>query len=195
MAQSEHPQRRTERAAWTGADDAAYLELVRRACFICELVAGNPDYPHHVAYRDDHTVVFLSRLPLFLGHLLVAPVAHREHVVGDMDLPEYLALQEVVHAAGRVLSELVPTERLYVLSLGSQQANRHIHWHLTPLPPGVPYEEQQAVALLPERGIVTVADETMADLAAQLGRGLAAQLADRRDVTSDPSQAQAQAEH
>ena len=46
-------------------------------------------------------------------------------------------------------------ERLYVLCLGSLQGNRHVHWHLVPLPPGVPYEQQQVTALAPERGTST----------------------------------------
>jgi hypothetical protein len=41
----------------------------------------------------------------------------------------------------------VPTERLYVLSLGSQQGNRHVHWHIAPLPPGLPFDQQQFAAL------------------------------------------------
>jgi hypothetical protein len=36
---------------------------------------------------------------------------------------------------------------LYILSLGSQQGNRHVHWHLAPLPPGVAFENQQFAAL------------------------------------------------
>lgn len=44
----------------------------------------------------------------------------------------------------------VPTERLYCLSLGSNQGNSHVHWHVAPLPPGVPYEEQQFHALMVE---------------------------------------------
>ena len=45
----------------------------------------------------------------------------------------------------------MPTERLYVLSLGSQDGNSHVHWHLAPLPPGVPYGDQQFNALMAER--------------------------------------------
>jgi len=37
------------------------------------------------------------------------------------------------------LSEVVPTERVYRLSLGSKQGNAHLHWHVAPIPPGVPY--------------------------------------------------------
>lgn len=157
------------RVAW---DESAYVELVRSACFVCEMLAGNPDYPHHVAYRDSDAVVFLSKFPWMAGHVLVAPVTHREHVVRDFSVAEYLAVQRIVHAAGQALAELVPTERLYVLSLGSRQGNRHVHWHLVPLPPGVPYEQQQIAALSVERGYAVIEPEAMAELAAGIGTRL-----------------------
>jgi len=31
--------------------------------------------------------------------------------------------------------------RVYILSLGSQQGNKHVHWHSAPLPFGVPVEQ------------------------------------------------------
>jgi diadenosine tetraphosphate (Ap4A) HIT family hydrolase len=155
----------------------AYHRRVRAACFICEILAGNPEYPHHVAYRDDDCIAFLSNMPWLLGHLLVAPARHREHVVDDFTGEEYLRLQRVVHAAGTVLTGLVPTERLYVLSLGAAQGNRHVHWHLVPLPPGVPYERQQIAAMTTERGYLVVPPEIMAELAARLGAGLRRALA------------------
>jgi hypothetical protein len=51
------------------------------------------------------------------------------------------------------VSRAVPTERLYVLSLGSRQGNSHVHWHLAPLPPGVPFEQQQLAALDTDLGL------------------------------------------
>ena len=108
-------------------DVEAYLRRARAACFICEMLAGNPDYAHHVVHRDDVGVVFLNRFPAVRGHLLVAPVDHRERCVEDFTEDEYIALQRVVHRAGRALGAVVPGERLYVVSLGSGQANRHVH--------------------------------------------------------------------
>ncbi|MEU3766577.1 hypothetical protein AB0E55_16085 [Amycolatopsis keratiniphila] len=67
------------------------------------------------------------------------------------------------------LSDWLTVERLYVLSLGSQQANRHVHWHLAPLPPGVPYEQQQTAVFDPARGHLDVPDDELADLARRLG--------------------------
>jgi diadenosine tetraphosphate (Ap4A) HIT family hydrolase len=133
------------------------FEAVRRdlagRCFICELVSGNPDYAYKVVYEDDLAIAFLQRFQSLYGYVLVAPKGHREQVVGDFSLDEYLALQAVVHRVGRAVSRAVPTERLYVLSLGSRQGNSHVHWHLAPLPPGVPFEQQQLAALDTDLGL------------------------------------------
>ena len=67
-------------------------------------------------------------------------------------------------------------ERVYVLSLGSQAANAHVHWHVAPLPVGIPFEEQQLVALSWERGILDLADADMAALAERLRPAIAARL-------------------
>jgi ATP adenylyltransferase len=64
----------------------------------------------------------------------------------------------------------VPTERLYVLSLGSKQGNAHVHWHLAPLPPGVPYEHQQYAALMHEHGYLDIPNADFVDLARRLRR-------------------------
>ncbi|MFE6611322.1 HIT family protein [Amycolatopsis sp. NPDC057786] len=162
----------TERVPWR---PDAYLDLARRACFVCELLAGNAEYPHHVAYRDADAVVFASRFPVVFGHFLVAPVEHREHVVGDFTVDEYLTIQRVVHRAGSALSALLSIERLYVLSLGSQQANRHVHWHLAPLPPGVPYDQQQTAIFDPARGYLDIPGDDVADLARRLGERMTGQ--------------------
>jgi diadenosine tetraphosphate (Ap4A) HIT family hydrolase len=70
-----------------------------------------------------------------------------------------------VHEVGEAVRRVVPTERLYVLSLGSRQGNRHVHWHLAPLPRGVPYEEQQLEALRLERGVLDLSEAELVALA------------------------------
>lgn len=74
-----------------------------------------------------------------------------------------------MHRADRALTDLLPTERLYVLSLGSQQANRHVHWHLAALPPGVPYDQQQTAVFDLARGHLDIPDDELADLTRRLG--------------------------
>jgi diadenosine tetraphosphate (Ap4A) HIT family hydrolase len=148
------------------AFDAVRRELGGR-CFICELLAGNPDYAHHVVYEDDRAIAFLQRFQTLYGYVLVAPKEHREQVISGFDRDEYLALQEVIHRVGRAVTEAVPTERLYVLSLGSQEGNRHVHWHLAPLPPGVPFEQQQLAALDTDLGL-DLSEEELEELAERI---------------------------
>jgi diadenosine tetraphosphate (Ap4A) HIT family hydrolase len=146
--------------------DAVRRELGGR-CFVCELLAGNPAYAHHVVNEDERAIAFLQRFQTMYGYVLVAPKEHRERVVDDFSEDEYLALQRVIHRVGRALCRAVPTERLYVLSLGSKEGNRHVHWHLAPLPPGVPFEEQQLAALDTDLGL-DLSDEELAALAGRI---------------------------
>jgi ATP adenylyltransferase len=85
---------------------------------------------------------------------------------------EYLALQQAVYQVAEAVRRSVPTERLYILSLGSQQGNRHIHWHIAPLPPGVPFMEQQLEALRIENGVLDLSDQEMDDLARRIRRNM-----------------------
>jgi diadenosine tetraphosphate (Ap4A) HIT family hydrolase len=73
---------------------------------------------------------------------------HREQVTGEFGIEEYLALQHLVYRVGEAVRQELPTERLYIMSLGSQSGNRHVHWHVAPLPPGVAYQEGAAVGRL-----------------------------------------------
>jgi diadenosine tetraphosphate (Ap4A) HIT family hydrolase len=141
-------------------DIDSYVNTVTTAagegtCFICSIVAGERD-DHLVLFRDDVCVAFLAQWPTLLGFTLVAPLEHRTDVVGDFSADEYVELQRRVHRVGRAVSAAVPTERLYVLSLGSHQAVSHVHWHIAPLPPGLPYLEQQYHALMHENGYLDI---------------------------------------
>ena len=152
--------------------DAIRRRLAGR-CFICELLAGNPEFSHHLVYEDERAVAFLNRYPTLYGSVLVAPREHREQVTGDFSRHDYLALQSVIHRVGEAVRSVVPTERLYILSLGSQDANRHVHWHIDPLPPGVPLDQQQ-LAALQSNVVLDLGDEEMADLAARIRRAIQA---------------------
>lgn len=140
------------------------------------MIDGTHDFPHGEIWRDDLGVAFLSRYPTLLGYALVAPLEHRYGVIPDFDVDEYLELQRLVHRVGRAIAAVVPTERLYVLSLGSNEGNAHVHWHVAPLPPGVPYEDQQYKALMVETGgYIELSEADHAELAAQIRETLAGQ--------------------
>jgi histidine triad (HIT) family protein/ATP adenylyltransferase len=147
-------------------DIDAYARWSREGpCFVCAIQTRHPDYKHHDIYEDADTIAFLVRYPTLLGHSLVAPKRHVESWVTDLGEEQFLALQRIVRRVARAVAASVPTERMYSLSLGSQQGNSHLHWHIAPLPPGVPYRHQQFHALMAENGVLDVDDSVQADLA------------------------------
>ena len=139
-------------------------------CFICGLLSGDPTYAHHVVAQDDDTIIFLSKYPTLPGYCLVAPKTHIEDLAEGLSPNAYLRQQSIVHRLSRTLKQVFDAERIYVLSLGSQQGNSHLHWHVVPLPKGVPYEQQQYHALMAEHGVLEFSDVEMADMAARIGR-------------------------
>ena len=129
-------------------DTARYAARLRSdsrsgRCFICDLVEDEDSEPGAMIYRDELCVVLFPSAPRLLGYTLLAPLEHRTGVVEDFTEQDYVALQRRIHRLGRILSTLVPTERLYIFSFGSHQGVAHVHWHVVPLPPGIPFEEQQ----------------------------------------------------
>jgi diadenosine tetraphosphate (Ap4A) HIT family hydrolase len=146
-------------------DLVAYERRVRSGgCFICAFLRGDPGFEHELLYDDGSCVAFLNRYPTLRGYALVVPRRHVTDVVRDLTSAEYLALQAVVHKVARAVNKVVPTERTYILSLGSMQGNSHVHWHVAPLPPGVPDHQQQYYALMVENGILPQTSDEVARL-------------------------------
>lgn len=148
----------------------SYMEKIQNdPCFICEMIAGRLN-GNHIIQKTDDFIVFLNKYPVLYGYTLVAPVKHKEQVTGDFSLDEYLALQRIIHQTAEAVRKTVSAERVYILSLGSQQGNRHVHWHIAPLPFGVPFHEQQLEALKIEKGILDIPDAEMENLARQISQ-------------------------
>ncbi|MFI1237928.1 HIT family protein [Nocardia salmonicida] len=180
---AQHPE---TRSAGTGlgsptamVDVDAYIDRVQAEnaageCFICELADEQTTREREtVAYRDEHCVVFLPPYPRLYGYCLLAPRRHATNVVSDFTENDYLALQLRVHRLGLVLAEITPTERLYVFSFGSMQGVAHVHWHLAPLPPGVPFREQQ-LAAVGKREYLVIAEAEREELAGRVRDGMTA---------------------
>ncbi|MRH93524.1 HIT domain-containing protein [Nocardia sp. SYP-A9097] len=123
---------------------------------------------------DGENFAFLSRYPTLPGYILVAPKLHREHVVRDLTQDAYLRLMTMVYRMARAVEAVVPSERTYLLSLGSQQGNSHVHCHIAPLPAGVPYREQQLHALNAENGTIPWTQHDAVQLAGRLRLALTA---------------------
>jgi histidine triad (HIT) family protein len=156
-------------------DLAAYEARVRQGpCFVCAFVAGDPVYrrEHELIHEDADHIAFLARWATLPGKVLVAPKAHIEHAVRDLDEAAYVRLMLLVRRMALAVEAVVEPERTYLLSLGSQQGNAHLHWHVAGLPPGVPYEQQQHHALMSENGVLAMALEEEVALAARLRRAV-----------------------
>ena len=163
-------------------DLQAYEQRIRsRTCFICALIAQEPGSEHEIIFDDGEHLAFLSRYPTLYGYTLVVPQAHVELVHRDLDRAAYLRLQDVVYRVAQAVEAVVPCERVYLLSLGSQEGNSHVHWHVAPLPPGTPYEQQQYHALMAENGIMPWTAQQAATLAGQLRDALENQNQPRAD--------------
>jgi diadenosine tetraphosphate (Ap4A) HIT family hydrolase len=138
-------------------------------CFVCRMAGGDIRFPENIIYEDDRTLVFLDGYPRAYGYTLVAPKEHREQVTGDFTVEEYIGLQRLVYQVAEAVRMEVGAERMYIFTYGSNQGNSHVHWHVVPLPPGVPYEDQQGAWTSWERGVLRIPREEMASLAARIG--------------------------
>ncbi|MEU7740271.1 HIT family protein [Nonomuraea sp. NPDC049158] len=137
-------------------------------------MAGDPAYDlEEVVYEDEHHLAFLARYPTMPGYVLVCPKVHIEHAVRDLDEDGYLDLMRVVRRVALAVEAVVPSERTYLLTLGSRQGNAHLHWHVAPLPPGTPYEEQQYYALMSENGVIPWSSGQARELADRIRAALA----------------------
>lgn len=52
------------------------------------------------------------------------------------------------------------------------QGNAHVHWHVAPLPPGVPYERQQYHALMAENGVLRYSQKELEELGVRVRAAL-----------------------
>jgi diadenosine tetraphosphate (Ap4A) HIT family hydrolase len=150
--------------------EATHRDFRTGPCFVCEIVSGNIRFPENVICEDDETLVFLDGYPRAYGYTLVAPKEHREQVTADFAMERYLALQRLVYRVTEAVREEVGAERMYIYTFGSNQGNAHVHWHVVPLPPGVPYEEQQGAWASWGKGVLKIPTEEMANLAERIGR-------------------------
>ncbi len=156
-------------------DLESYVARTRSGpCFVCAFLAGDPDYAHATVFEDADHVAFLDRWPTVPGKVLVAPKVHVEHVVRDLDEQAYSRLMLFVREIALAVEAVCGPERTYLYSLGSQQGNAHLHWHIAGLPPGVPYREQQFHALMTEHGVLALSPGQAALTAVRLREAVVA---------------------
>ncbi|MFA6522127.1 MAG: HIT family protein [Patescibacteria group bacterium] len=143
-------------------------------CFICQIVAGDKIRDRHqILFEDERVIAFLSSKPTQYGQVLVCPKQHAEQISKDLDDEEYLHLQSIIFKFSKAIQKALNPERIYVASFGSQQMNRHIHFHLVPIPKGTPIREQQMASMMPELvGYLDLEDSEWKELAKNIIKSL-----------------------
>lgn len=104
-----------------------------RSCVFCAIVRD--ETPAHVVARTEHSMAFLDRRPLFVGHTLVVPKVHHENL---LDLPR--ALLEPVFALAQTLaaamSDALGAAGTFVAMNNTvSQSVLHLHVHVVPRNP------------------------------------------------------------
>jgi histidine triad (HIT) family protein len=99
-------------------------------CVFCAIIAGKSRA--HIVLREDLCVAFLDARPLFPGHTLVVPVAHRATMV-DLTPAERDALFAVAQRlCGAVESALHADGAFVALNNRVSQSVPHVHVHVVP---------------------------------------------------------------
>jgi ATP adenylyltransferase len=147
--------------------EALHARFRTEPCFVCRVAAG--DAARCVLYEDDWAIAFLDGYPRAYGYTLVAPKEHKEQVTADFSREAFLRLQSLVYRVAEAVREEVGAVRMYLYTFGSNEGNAHVHWHVVPLPPGVPYEDQQGAWAGWQKGVLQIPPEEMAGLARRIG--------------------------
>jgi len=142
-------------------------ERKQSPCFICEIVKGKPlRNKHYIIFENEKVIVFLSAFPTHLGQTLVCPKQHVEQVAKELNQEEYLNLQKIIFKVSKAIQAVLKPERLYIASFGSQQMNKHVHFHIVPLPKGIPIDKQQMAAMMFEEvGLLELTNDEWQSLA------------------------------
>jgi histidine triad (HIT) family protein len=99
-------------------------------CAFCLVVAGNA--PAHRVLEDEACIAFLDVRPLFLGHTLIIPRAHRA-VLRDVTSAELEALMSNARRVSLALDSAIGAEGAFVaLNDRVSQSVPHVHLHVVP---------------------------------------------------------------
>ncbi len=99
-------------------------------CLFCAIIAKTS--PAHFVLEDLSCVAFLDTRPLFPGHTLVVPRAHRA-VLRDVPSAEFEPLMSNVQRVSGALERALGAEGTFVaLNDRVSQSVPHVHMHVVP---------------------------------------------------------------
>src|SRR5262245_57894764 len=100
------------------------------ACVFCQVVSKSTE--SLIVYEDEHTLAFLDYRPLFPGHCLLIPKAHRE-TLSDLPPPLIEPLFSAAQRLARAVETAMRAEGSFV-AINNQvsQSVPHLHVHIVP---------------------------------------------------------------
>lgn len=151
--------------------DEYHKRIRKNPCLFCSLASGAQKNPsEYFVYEDDFAAVILDRYPTQLGYCLVFPKVHYE-LVQLLDEQVFLHLQSIVLLTVKAISFAIDVERIYTACLGSQLLTPHIHYHIAPIPHGLPLEKQQWNSMDKSRGVIEYSPKVFNELANKIRIG------------------------
>ena len=104
--------------------------MTSRRCTFCAIAAG--EIPAHLVIEHDTCVAFLDARPLFPGHVLVIPRAHRETIV-DLPAEELGAVFGDAQRLCRAMEDALGAQGTFVaMNNRVSQSVAHAHVHVVP---------------------------------------------------------------
>jgi histidine triad (HIT) family protein len=104
--------------------------MTEHGCVFCAIVAGQT--PAHRVLEEDLCVSFLDARPLFPGHVLVVPRAHRG-TIADLTPGELAALFTSAQRLARALEVALGADGTFVaMNNRVSQSVPHAHVHVVP---------------------------------------------------------------
>jgi len=99
-------------------------------CTFCAIAAG--EIPAHRVVEHDRCVAFLDTRPLFVGHVLVVPRAHRETIL-DLSAAELAAVFGDAQRLCRAMEVALGAQGTFVaMNNRVSQSVAHAHVHVVP---------------------------------------------------------------
>ena len=101
-------------------------------CLFCDIIRGKA--PSHRIYEDEKFVAILDKYPITIGHTLVLPKKHCEHV-RDLSRQEFCSMYARVHALNEVITTRLAATASHISINDGAAANQlipHVHVHIIP---------------------------------------------------------------
>jgi histidine triad (HIT) family protein len=120
----------TSKTAAVQPDGTLAKPTSKTGCDFCAIVKN--DVQRHIVFRDNISIGFLDKKPLFPGHCLLIPTEHYETMI---DLPRELIgpLFENAQILARAVRNALESEGIFIaINNKVSQSVPHLHIHVVP---------------------------------------------------------------